>query len=267
VILVNLTCGRNPWKQASYEDSTYRAYTRSQDFLKTILPLTDELNDILGRIFTRNPDQRITLAELRTKILACPQFTIPAMPATNIESPQDSLEYVECEDAIVEDYDYESPLSPATSSDDGSTCSSDDGSLASSVSTIDDLDDEFLQEQQQDMSPQDYPSPHPHAFEPEEVQTAFYPTQEYVPQHYAGPVPLSIPVQVPVASLPIPVPMPEPMPIQVPAQVPVQLANCAPKGYFLNWWDIVKYVQHAPAIHPHVPFHHQVPFPAIQGCY
>lgn len=32
VILVNLTCGRNPWKQASFQDSTYRAYTTSQDF-------------------------------------------------------------------------------------------------------------------------------------------------------------------------------------------------------------------------------------------
>ena len=29
VILVNLTCGRNPWKQASFDDSTYRAFTRS----------------------------------------------------------------------------------------------------------------------------------------------------------------------------------------------------------------------------------------------
>jgi serine/threonine protein kinase len=72
---VNLTCGRNPWKQASFEDSTYLAFTRSQDFLKTILPLSDELNDILGRIFCRNPDQRITLPELRKRILRCSRFT------------------------------------------------------------------------------------------------------------------------------------------------------------------------------------------------
>ncbi len=75
VILVNLTCGRNPWKQASNEDSTYRAYTRTPGFLKTILPLTDELDAILARIFTPNPDQRITLPELRQCILACPRFT------------------------------------------------------------------------------------------------------------------------------------------------------------------------------------------------
>ncbi len=81
VILVNLTCGRNPWKQASAEDSTYRAYTRNPDFLKTILPLSDELNDILGRIFNANPDQRITLAELKESIRRCERFTTNGTPA------------------------------------------------------------------------------------------------------------------------------------------------------------------------------------------
>lgn len=81
VILVNLTCGRNPWKQASAEDSTYRAYTRNPDFLKTILPLSDELNDILGRIFNPNPDQRITLAELKESIRRCERFTTNGTPA------------------------------------------------------------------------------------------------------------------------------------------------------------------------------------------
>lgn len=88
VILVNLTCGRNPWKQASFEDSTYRAYTRNPEFLKTILPVSDELNDILGRIFTRDPAMRITMPELMEAIRACPQFTYqaglapPSPPAT-----------------------------------------------------------------------------------------------------------------------------------------------------------------------------------------
>ncbi|KAI1470096.1 kinase-like domain-containing protein [Daldinia caldariorum] len=146
VILVNLTCGRNPWKQASFEDSTYRAYTRSQDFLRTILPLSDDLNNILGRIFTRNPDHRITLPELRNSILACSRFTIsPTAPAPQaLPTPPNSpgpIEYVDCEEAIAEDFD--SPPSPtASDSDAESTCSSDDGSLTSSVSTIDDIDDD-----------------------------------------------------------------------------------------------------------------------------
>ncbi|KAH7035235.1 kinase-like domain-containing protein [Microdochium trichocladiopsis] len=80
VILVNLTCGRNPWKQASVEDSAYRAFVTDSDFLRTILPLSDDLNHILGRIFTPNPDQRITLSELRNAILAAASFTIPPPP-------------------------------------------------------------------------------------------------------------------------------------------------------------------------------------------
>jgi serine/threonine protein kinase len=64
VILVNLTCGRNPWKRASVEDSTYKAYRKDPNFLKTILPVTDECDAILRRIFDLNPSTRITLPEL-----------------------------------------------------------------------------------------------------------------------------------------------------------------------------------------------------------
>ncbi|KAG6018767.1 hypothetical protein E4U41_003604 [Claviceps citrina] len=145
VILVNLTCGRNPWKQASFHDSTYRAYTLSQDFLKTILPLTDELNDILARIFNPNPELRITLPELRCRIMACAQFTVPA--PSQPQQPQKQQQrpvvesipaYVASKDLDVDDYDvdddYDCPPSPASASSDG-------GSLTSSGSTIDDLDD------------------------------------------------------------------------------------------------------------------------------
>jgi len=89
VVLVNLTCGRNPWKQASQDDHTYQAFIRKPGFLKSILPLlSDELNDILGLIFTPNPDTRITLSELKARILACSRFTeaptmaLPTPPAS-----------------------------------------------------------------------------------------------------------------------------------------------------------------------------------------
>ncbi|KAH8592522.1 kinase-like domain-containing protein [Bisporella sp. PMI_857] len=86
VILVNLTCGRNPWKEASTQDSTYRAFTKNPNFLKTILPLSDELNNILGMIFERNPENRITIGELKARILACRSFSAPQM-ATPPQSP------------------------------------------------------------------------------------------------------------------------------------------------------------------------------------
>ncbi|QGI69326.1 hypothetical protein CEK26_013283 [Fusarium fujikuroi] len=254
VILVNLTCGRNPWKQASFQDSTYRAYAGSKDFLKTILPLSDELNDILGRIFEPIPEQRITLSELRTRIMACSMFTVPPMSSlpTPPASPNHITEYVSSEDAIIDDYEYDSPLSPASSDD--------EGSLTSSDSTIDDLDDEFEQERQMPQTPPEFS---PHAFDPEEPKEhqLIYHSQEFVPQKYSGPVP--VPVAVP----------PQPMlcqqvPIPVQAQVPVSVqAPCQPKSYF-PIWDMVKYVQQVPMLQHHVPFHQQVPFmPTFQGCY
>ncbi|KAB8272130.1 kinase-like domain-containing protein [Aspergillus minisclerotigenes] len=89
VILVNLTCGRNPWKRASPEDSTFRAYLKDPYFLKSILPLTDEMICILSRIFECDPRKRITIPELRTMILECPQFTIPPWGSMNGPMPVD----------------------------------------------------------------------------------------------------------------------------------------------------------------------------------
>ncbi|CRK21044.1 hypothetical protein BN1723_012242 [Verticillium longisporum] len=172
------------------------------------------------------------------------------------------IEYVDCEEAIVIDDDYDMTLSPASSSsDEGSICSDDDGSLTSSGSTIDDLDEDFLQEQQQQPQQETHECPAPHAYEPEESPApSFFPTQEFVPQHYTGPMPQ---VSMPQVSMPQ-----VPMPVHA-HQIQYQAACAAPppKPYFPFWWEMVKYVQQAPAIHPHVPFHHQVPLFAPQGCY
>ncbi|KAH8168808.1 protein kinase domain-containing protein [Sarocladium implicatum] len=252
VILVNLTCGRNPWKQASFQDSTYRAFARDPSFLQTILPLTDELNDILGRIFHPSPEQRITLQELRARILSCSQFTVPAMgvsPPTPPVTPDHINAYVAPEEAIVDDCDYDSPLSPASTI-------SDEGSLTSSAPTIDDLDDEAFecQPHQLDM-PQDMT---PVSFDPEMAEdTSAYHIQEFMPSHqYTGPVPAA-----PVVAHSQP-PLPSQMPCQPQPVLPVQ-APCQPKSYF-PLWDVVKYVQQAPVISHHASFQ-QVSFMPIQG--
>lgn len=86
VILVNLTCGRNPWRRASMEDSTFRAYMKDRNFLKTILPMSDELDHIVRRIFDSNPAQRITISELRMAIQTCSRLTKTSPPAS-IPSP------------------------------------------------------------------------------------------------------------------------------------------------------------------------------------
>lgn len=252
VILVNLTCGRNPWKQASFQDSTYRAFARDSSFLKTILPLTDELNDILGSIFNPSPEHRITLPELRNRILNCTQFTVPAMcmsPPTPPVSPEHINTYVAPEEAIVDDCDYDSPLSPASTS-------SDEGSLTSSAPTIDDLDDEVFIDCQTQQS--EVPDLGTIAFEPIMSEgTPVFHVQEFMPQqHYTGPVPPAPVVVHSQPSLP-------PQSIQTHTHVPVQ-APCQPKSYF-PFWDVVKYVQQAPVMPNHAPFHQQVSFFPVQG--
>ncbi|RKF63913.1 Negative regulator of sexual conjugation and meiosis [Erysiphe neolycopersici] len=77
VVLLNLTCGQNPWKQASLEDSTYRAFSANPGFLQTILPLSDELNEIVLRIFEYNPQYRVDIFSLKTMIHNCKKFTGP----------------------------------------------------------------------------------------------------------------------------------------------------------------------------------------------
>jgi serine/threonine protein kinase len=127
VILVNLTCGRNPWKQASVEDSTYKAFTRNRGFLKTILPLSDELNDILARIFESDPKERIDVSQLKQLIFQCSSFSAPIQQEALPTPPQSPCSYTE--DV------FENSLS-----DDGSV--SDDGSLTGSCSTVSDTDSE-----------------------------------------------------------------------------------------------------------------------------
>ncbi len=94
IILVNLTCGRNPWKRASVEDSTFRAYLKNPKFLSTILPLSPELDSILRRIFECDPRRRIGILELRELVVRCPRFTIrstvaPPTPPPELSYPED----------------------------------------------------------------------------------------------------------------------------------------------------------------------------------
>ena len=87
VVLVNLVCGRNPWKKASPEDPTFKAYLKDPNFLSSILPISSELESILRRIFDCNPTRRITLTDLRDAILRCEYFTAPVVAPVPIVSP------------------------------------------------------------------------------------------------------------------------------------------------------------------------------------
>jgi serine/threonine protein kinase len=87
-MLVNLTCGRNPWKRASFDDSTFRAFMKDPKFLRSILPISYELDAILRRIFEFNPANRATIPEIREMIIRCSGFAASKSPvSTPLPSP------------------------------------------------------------------------------------------------------------------------------------------------------------------------------------
>lgn len=66
IILLNLTCGRNPWRKAStVEDRSYRAFCQDPTFLNRIMPtISLQLNNILNNVFDPNPLRRCSLPQL-----------------------------------------------------------------------------------------------------------------------------------------------------------------------------------------------------------
>ena len=68
---------------------------RDRNFLRTILPLSPELDAILARVFEPNPQRRPCLQELRQLIIDCPRFTNkPSTPAPLPSPPCEPVEYV-----------------------------------------------------------------------------------------------------------------------------------------------------------------------------
>ncbi|KAI3627288.1 Serine/threonine protein kinase [Malassezia furfur] len=74
VILINLICGRNPWKQATMKDEIFREYVRDPDYLLKILPISPETNAVLKRIFTLRPELRCSIRDLRRWVHAIPRL-------------------------------------------------------------------------------------------------------------------------------------------------------------------------------------------------
>lgn len=76
VILVNLVCGRNPWRIASPSDESFNSFVKDPAFLRRILPISEQCLYVLKRIFTIEPSERITIDELRDLILQVEAFTM-----------------------------------------------------------------------------------------------------------------------------------------------------------------------------------------------
>ena len=148
IILVNLTCGRNPWKRASMDDSTFRAYRSNPTFLSSILPLSPELDFILSRIFEQNPRRRIRIPELRNLILRCNSFTTrstgarpPTPPSESQYASEPETAYHSSGQSLCGFADYPSPgveaapAYPVTTQCSRSSQGSDHGSIFSATSS------------------------------------------------------------------------------------------------------------------------------------
>ncbi|WWC87376.1 uncharacterized protein L201_002265 [Kwoniella dendrophila CBS 6074] len=76
VILVNLVCGRNPWRIASPSDESFNSFLNDPNFLRRILPISSQCLFVLQQIFTINPAERISLAALRKLVMEVETFTM-----------------------------------------------------------------------------------------------------------------------------------------------------------------------------------------------
>ena len=69
IILLNLTTGRIPWKSATADDATYQAYLKDPDnFLPSVLPISEEFNDILVQVLEADWTARMSLIDLRDAV-------------------------------------------------------------------------------------------------------------------------------------------------------------------------------------------------------
>ncbi|KAF8903292.1 kinase-like domain-containing protein, partial [Gymnopilus junonius] len=75
IILLNLVTGRNPWKCAMSEDPTYDAYRQDPlQFLPSVLPISEDLNNILVQTLDIDWRGRLSLSELRNAVASLRTF-------------------------------------------------------------------------------------------------------------------------------------------------------------------------------------------------
>lgn len=76
VILLNLTCGRNPWKKANpYVDNSFRTFLHDRLFLMKIMPVSAPLNSFLLNLFHLAPSKRYSLFDLYHFVYTAKSFS------------------------------------------------------------------------------------------------------------------------------------------------------------------------------------------------
>lgn len=76
IILINLTCIRNPWLKAHQkDDNTFHHFANNNHVLKKILPISDDLFTVLAKILQLNPYTRIDMKTLMSEVSSLTSFT------------------------------------------------------------------------------------------------------------------------------------------------------------------------------------------------
>ncbi|CCH57966.1 hypothetical protein TBLA_0A01660 [Henningerozyma blattae CBS 6284] len=76
ILLINLTCNRNPWLSANrLEDKNFKYYLEKSTLLKEILPISNIFNYLLLKILNVNPYYRIDIPEIMDEMLTIKSFT------------------------------------------------------------------------------------------------------------------------------------------------------------------------------------------------
>jgi serine/threonine-protein kinase ULK1 len=75
IILLNLATGRDPWTSASIDNLGFRAYLQDPlDFIPTVLPISDEANNLIARMLETDWRDRLTVPEIRQALEEVPTF-------------------------------------------------------------------------------------------------------------------------------------------------------------------------------------------------
>ncbi|KAJ7093791.1 kinase-like domain-containing protein [Mycena epipterygia] len=90
VIFIGLATTHVPWRSAEPSDPEYTAFCTDPNFLRKLLSLTQEANDLLRWCFHADPAQRPSIAQLRDAVLALKEApfspTVEKPTTTDVES-------------------------------------------------------------------------------------------------------------------------------------------------------------------------------------
>ncbi|KAH9831144.1 kinase-like domain-containing protein [Rhodofomes roseus] len=76
MIAVCMIAGRCPWRRASTSDENFCAYVEDHRYLRAVLPISEEMDEILRRIFTIREEDCIDILELRQLLMNVETFYV-----------------------------------------------------------------------------------------------------------------------------------------------------------------------------------------------